>query len=43
MRRLRVNPQLVSRQLFEPLADCHGAQRGTYRIDYPWFIHGNWG
>jgi hypothetical protein len=29
---LAVNPQRVGKPLFGPLADCHGARRGTYRI-----------
>lgn len=31
---LAVNPQLVGKSLFGPLAGCHGARRGTYRIIY---------
>ena len=31
---LAVNPQLVGKPLFGPLAGCHGARRGTYRIVY---------
>lgn len=31
---LTVNPQRVGKPLFGPLADCHGARRGTYRIAY---------
>ena len=31
---LAVNPQCVGKPLFGPLAGCHGAQRGTYRIVY---------
>ena len=31
---LAVNPQRVGKQLFGPLAGCHGALRGTYRIVY---------
>jgi mRNA interferase RelE/StbE len=31
---LAVNPQRVGRPLFGPLAGCHGARRGTYRIVY---------
>jgi mRNA-degrading endonuclease RelE of RelBE toxin-antitoxin system len=31
---LAVNPQRVSKPLFGPLAACHGARRGTYRIVY---------
>jgi mRNA interferase RelE/StbE len=30
---LAVNPHRVGKPLFGPLADCHGARRGTYRID----------
>lgn len=30
---LAVNPQRVGKPLFGPLADCHGALRGTYRIE----------
>jgi mRNA interferase RelE/StbE len=29
-----VNPQRVGKPLFGPLAGCHGARRGTYRIVY---------
>ncbi len=29
---LAVNPQRVGKPLFGPLAGCHGARRGTYRI-----------
>jgi mRNA interferase RelE/StbE len=28
------NPHRVGRPLFGPLAGCHGARRGTYRIVY---------
>jgi mRNA interferase RelE/StbE len=31
---LAVNPQRVGKPLFGPLAGCHGARRGTYRIEY---------
>ena len=31
---LAVNPQRVGKPLFGPLAGCHGAWRGTYRIVY---------
>jgi mRNA interferase RelE/StbE len=31
---LSVNPQRVGKPLFGPLAGCHGARRGTYRIGY---------
>ena len=31
---LAVNPQQVGKPLFGPLAGCHGALRGTYRIVY---------
>jgi mRNA interferase RelE/StbE len=31
---LAANPQRVGKPLFGPLAGCHGAQRGTYRIVY---------
>jgi mRNA interferase RelE/StbE len=31
---LAVNPQRVGKPLFGPLAGCHGALRGTYRIVY---------
>jgi mRNA interferase RelE/StbE len=31
---LAVNPHRVGKQLFGPLAGCHGARRGTYRIVY---------
>ena len=31
---LAVNPHRVGKPLFGPLADCHGARRGTYRIVY---------
>jgi mRNA interferase RelE/StbE len=31
---LSVNPQRVGKPLFGPLAGCHGARRGTYRIVY---------
>jgi mRNA-degrading endonuclease RelE of RelBE toxin-antitoxin system len=31
---LAVNPHRVGRPLFGPLAGCHGARRGTYRIVY---------
>lgn len=30
---LAVNPRRVGKALFGPLAGCHGARRGTYRID----------
>lgn len=30
---LAVNPHRVGKPLFGPLAGCHGARRGTYRID----------
>ena len=29
---LAVNPHRVGKPLFGPLAGCHGARRGTYRI-----------
>lgn len=29
-----VNPRQVGKPLFGPLAGCHGARRGTYRIVY---------
>jgi mRNA interferase RelE/StbE len=29
-----VNPHRVGKPLFGPLAGCHGARRGTYRIVY---------
>ncbi|MET3806804.1 mRNA-degrading endonuclease RelE of RelBE toxin-antitoxin system [Nakamurella sp. UYEF19] len=29
---LAVNPHKVGKPLFGPLAGCHGARRGTYRI-----------
>ena len=29
-----VSPHRVGKPLFGPLADCHGARRGTYRIVY---------
>ena len=29
---LAVNPRRVGKPLFGPLAGCHGARRGTYRI-----------
>jgi mRNA interferase RelE/StbE len=29
-----VNPHRVAKPLFGPLASCHGARRGTYRIVY---------
>jgi len=31
---LAVNPHRVGKPLFGPLAGCHGARRGTYRIAY---------
>jgi len=31
---LAVNPQRIGKPLFGPLAGCHGARRGTYRIVY---------
>ena len=31
---LAVNPHRVGKPLFGPLAGCHGARRGTYRILY---------
>lgn len=31
---LAVNPQRVGKALFGPLAGCHAARRGTYRISY---------
>ena len=31
---LAVSPRRVGKPLFGPLAGCHGAQRGTYRIVY---------
>jgi mRNA interferase RelE/StbE len=31
---LAVNPHHVGKPLFGPLAGCHGARRGTYRIVY---------
>ena len=31
---LSVNPRRVGKPLFGPLAGCHGARRGTYRIVY---------
>ena len=31
---LAVNSQRVGKPLFGPLAGCHGARRGTYRIVY---------
>ena len=31
---LTVNPQRVGKALLGPLAGCHGARRGTYRIIY---------
>jgi mRNA-degrading endonuclease RelE of RelBE toxin-antitoxin system len=31
---LATNPHRVGKQLFGPLAGCHGARRGTYRIVY---------
>ncbi|MGD0068873.1 MAG: type II toxin-antitoxin system RelE/ParE family toxin [Streptosporangiaceae bacterium] len=31
---LAVNQQRVGKPLFGPLAGCHGARRGTYRIVY---------
>ena len=31
---LAVNPHRVGKPLFGPLAGCHGARRGTYRIVY---------
>jgi mRNA interferase RelE/StbE len=38
---LAVNPHRVGKPLFGPLAGCHGARRGTYRIVYR--IDGNSG
>ena len=32
--KLAVNPHRVGKPLFGPLAGCHGARRGTYRIVY---------
>jgi len=31
---LAINPHRVGKPLFGPLAGCHGARRGTYRIVY---------
>ena len=31
---LAVSPHRVGKPLFGPLAGCHGARRGTYRIVY---------
>ena len=31
---LAANPHRVGKPLFGPLAGCHGARRGTYRIGY---------
>lgn len=31
---LSANPRRVGKPLFGPLAGCHGARRGTYRIVY---------
>lgn len=31
---LAVNPQRVGKPLFGPMAGCHGARRGTYRVVY---------
>jgi mRNA interferase RelE/StbE len=31
---LAVNPHRVGKPLFGPLAGCHGALRGTYRVVY---------
>jgi mRNA interferase RelE/StbE len=31
---LAVNPQLAGKPLFGPLAGCHSARRGTYRMVY---------
>ncbi len=31
---LATNPQRVGKPLFGPMAGCHGARRGTYRIVY---------
>ena len=31
---LAVNPHRVGKPLFGPLAGCHGARRGTYRLVY---------
>ena len=31
---LAVNPHRVGKPLYGPLAGCHGARRGTYRIVY---------
>jgi mRNA interferase RelE/StbE len=31
---LAANPHRVGKPLFGPLAGCHGARRGTYRIVY---------
>ena len=31
---LAVNPQRAGKPLFGPLAGCHGARRGTYRVVY---------
>jgi mRNA interferase RelE/StbE len=31
---LALNPHRVGKPLFGPLAGCHGARRGTYRVVY---------
>lgn len=31
---LSVNPRRIGKPVFGPLAGCHGARRGTYRIVY---------
>jgi mRNA interferase RelE/StbE len=31
---LAINPHRIGKPLFGPLAGCHGARRGTYRIVY---------
>jgi mRNA interferase RelE/StbE len=31
---LAINPHRVGKPLFGPLAGCHGARRGTYRVIY---------
>jgi mRNA interferase RelE/StbE len=31
---LALSPRRVGRPLFGPLAGCHGARRGTYRVVY---------
>jgi mRNA interferase RelE/StbE len=31
---LALNPHRIGKPLFGPLAGCHGARRGTYRIVY---------